>query len=369
MIEVILITVSVLGTIGLIAALVLFITAKFFTVKEDPRIAQVNELLPGANCGGCGFPGCSGMAVACVKAADEGSLGDLKCPAGGNECMQKIAALLGVEAKEQATKVAVVRCNGTCENRPHVIKYDGAMNCRIAHSTCQGETLCQYGCLGCGDCVNACSFGAIKINNETGLPEVDYDKCGGCGSCAKSCPRNIIEIRLVDKDKTGMVVECVNNDKGAAAKKACSSACIGCSKCVQVCGSDAITVENNLAYIDAEKCTLCRACEEACPSASIRMIGQPRKTIIKKNNVAPAKKAENDTNTAKEVKTTNIRPYPSPIKISFDAPLLPSQQYMLAGVIDLTPLAQSTVSDNQSQSKAHNYDAPLLPSQQILLGK
>ena len=99
------------------------------------------------------------------------------------------------------------------------------------------------------------------------------------------------------------------------------------------------------------------------------MIGQPRKTIIKKNNVAPAKKAENDTNTAKEVKTTNIRPYPSPIKISFDAPLLPSQQYMLAGVIDLTPLAQSTVSDNQSQSKAHNYDAPLLPSQQILLGK
>ena len=367
MIEVILITVAVLGTIGLVAALVLFIIAKLFTVKEDPRIAQVNELLPGANCGGCGFPGCSGMAVACVKAADEGSLEDLKCPAGGNECMKQIAALLGVEAKEHAAKVAVIRCNGTCENRPHVIKYDGALNCRIAHSTCQGETLCQYGCLGCGDCVSACSFGAIKMNTETGLPEVDYDKCGGCGSCAKSCPRNIIEIRLVDKDKTGMVVECVNKDKGAVAKKACLTACIGCGKCAQVCGSDAITIENNLAYIDVEKCTLCRACEEACPSASIIMLGKPRKEI-KKNN-ATAKKADSNTNTVKEIKTTNVRPYSSPIKISFEAPLLPSQQYLLAGVVDLTPIAQATVSDNQQNSKTHSYDAPLLPSQQILLGK
>ena len=225
--NVILIAVIVLGAIGLIAALVLYFTSKKFAVKEDPRIGQVNEVLPGANCGGCGFPGCGGMASACVKAADAGSLEGLNCPVGGQPVMEKVAAILGMKVEASAPKLAVVRCNGTCENRPRTVIYDGVKSCRIANTTCMGETACAYGCLGCGDCVAACQFGAIKMNEETGIPEVDATKCTACGACAKACPRNIIEVRAVSGDKKdAFVVECMNKDKGAQAMKACNVSCI-----------------------------------------------------------------------------------------------------------------------------------------------
>ena len=274
--NVILIAVIVLGAIGLIAALVLYFTSKKFAVKEDPRIGQVNEVLPGANCGGCGFPGCGGMASACVKAADAGSLEGLNCPVGGQPVMEKVAAILGMKVEASAPKLAVVRCNGTCENRPRTIIYDGVKSCRIANTTCMGETACAYGCLGCGDCVNACQFDAIKMNEETGLPEVDSTKCTACGACAKACPRNIIEIRVVKgAKKMGVVVECMNKDKGAVAMKACKAACIGCQKCVKVCAFDAVHVENNLAYIDPEKCRNCRKCEQECPKKAIHALNMP----------------------------------------------------------------------------------------------
>lgn len=274
--NVILIAVIVLGAIGLIAALVLYFTSKKFAVKEDPRIGQVNEVLPGANCGGCGFPGCGGMASACVKAADAGSLEGLNCPVGGQPVMEKVAAILGMKVEASAPKLAVVRCNGTCENRPRTVIYDGVKSCPIANTTCMGETACAYGCLGCGDCVNACQFGAIKMNEETGLPEVDSTKCTACGACAKACPRNIIEIRVVKgAKKMGVVVECMNKDKGAVAMKACKVACIGCQKCVKVCAFDAVHVENNLAYIDPEKCRNCRKCEQECPKKAIHALNMP----------------------------------------------------------------------------------------------
>ena len=274
--NVILIAVIVLGAIGLIAALVLYFTSKKFAVKEDPRIGQVNEVLPGANCGGCGFPGCGGMASACVKAADAGSLEGLNCPVGGQPVMEKVAAILGMKVEASAPKLAVVRCNGTCENRPRTIIYDGVKSCRIANTTCMGETACAYGCLGCGDCVNACQFDAIKMNEETGLPEVDSTKCTACGAGAKACPRNIIEIRVVKgAKKMGVVVECMNKDKGAVAMKACKAACIGCQKCVKVCAFDAVHVENNLAYIDPEKCRNCRKCEQECPKKAIHALNMP----------------------------------------------------------------------------------------------
>ena len=274
--NVILIAVIVLGAIGLIAALVLYFTSKKFAVKEDPRIGQVNEVLPGANCGGCGFPGCGGMASACVKAADAGSLEGLNCPVGGQPVMEKVAAILGMKVEASAPKLAVVRCNGTCENRPRTVIYDGVKSCRIANTTCMGETACAYGCLGCGDCVNACQFGAIKMNEETSLPEVDSTKCTACGACAKACPRNIIEIRVVKgAKKMGVVVECMNKDKGAVAMKACKAACIGCQKCVKVCAFDAVHVENNLAYIDPEKCRNCRKCEQECPKKAIHALNMP----------------------------------------------------------------------------------------------
>ncbi len=275
--NVILIAVIVLGAIGLTAALVLFFTSKKFAVKEDSRIGQVNEVLPGANCGGCGFPGCGGMASACVKAADEaGSLEGLNCPVGGQPCMEKVAAILGLQAAVAAPKVAVVRCNGTCENRPRLVEYDGVQTCRIANTTCMGETACAYGCLGCGDCVEACQFDAIHMNAETGLPEVDTAKCTACGACAKACPRSIIEVRqMKGAKKMGVVVECMNKDKGAVAMKACQVACIGCQKCVKVCEFDAVHVESNLAYIDPGKCRLCRKCEDECPKKTIHAINMP----------------------------------------------------------------------------------------------
>lgn len=270
--DLILIAVISLGAIGLVAAVILYAASKKFAVYEDPRIAQVSEVLPQANCGGCGYPGCSGFAAACVKA---GSLEGKLCPVGGQPTMEKVAAILGLEAAASEPKVAVVRCNGTCANRPKLTKYDGVRSCVVANSTYGGESGCTFGCLGCGDCVSACTFGAIKMNPETGLPEVDESKCTACGACAKACPRSIIEIRPKGKNNRRVYVQCVNKDKGAVARKVCAAACIGCGKCVKVCPFEAITLENNLAYIDPAKCKSCRKCEMECPQNAIIAVNFP----------------------------------------------------------------------------------------------
>ncbi len=287
--NVILIAVIVLGSIGLVAALILFFAAKKFAVHEDERIGQVQEVLPGANCGGCGYPGCSGFAGACVKAADKGSLEGLLCPVGGQPVMEKVADILGMKAEASAPKVAVVRCNGTCESRPRIAEFDGAQSCRVQNMLGSGETACGYGCLGCGDCVAACQFDAIRMNPETGLPEVDEEKCTACGACSKACPRGIIEIRLKGLKNRRVVVLCNNKDKGAQTRKACSVGCIACQKCVKVCKFEAITVDANLAYIDAEKCKLCRKCEEECPQNAILAFNfPPRKPKVEAPASAPA---------------------------------------------------------------------------------
>lgn len=268
----ILVAVISLGAIGLISAVILYVASKKFAVYEDPRIAQVAEVLPQANCGGCGFPGCSGFAAACVKA---GSLEGKMCPVGGQPTMEKVASILGLEAAASEPKVAVVRCNGTCANRPKLTQYDGVRSCVVANSTFGGETGCTFGCLGCGDCISVCQFDAIHMNPETGLPEVDESKCTACGACSKACPRNIIEIRPKGKNNRRVYVQCVNKDKGAVARKACAAACIGCGKCVKVCPFEAITLENNLAYIDPAKCKSCRKCEMECPQQAIVAVNFP----------------------------------------------------------------------------------------------
>lgn len=277
----ILIAVLVLGCIGLISALVLFIISHKFAVQEDPRIAQVSEVLPQANCGGCGYPGCSGFAAACVKACDSGSLEGKLCPVGGQAVMEQVASILGMTAAAAEPKVAVVKCNGTCNEREHVLQYEGAQNCAIQNMTGQGETGCAFGCLGGGDCAVVCQFGAISVNPQTMLAEVDETKCTGCGACMKACPRRIIELRpkgkLVKDTNLGrrMVVLCNSHDKGAIKNKACHASCIGCGKCVKTCTFEAITLDNNLAYIDPEKCRLCRKCEDACPKGTIHAINFP----------------------------------------------------------------------------------------------
>ena len=276
----IIIAVIVLGVIALVASVILYVCSKKFAVKEDPRIAQVSAVLPQANCGGCGFPGCSGMADALVKAADNGSLDGLNCPVGGADVMTQVADLLGMAVANTDPMVAVVRCNGTCENRPRTVEYCGLRTCSAMNACAAGETACGYGCLGCGDCVAACQFGAIVINTATGLPEVDEDRCTACGSCVKACPRHIIELRKKGPKGRRVYVSCLNRDKGPAAKKACAVACIGCGKCEKECPFGAITVEGNLSYIDIQKCRSCRKCEKVCPTGAIKAVNfpQPKKT-------------------------------------------------------------------------------------------
>ena len=276
----ILTSVIALGAIALISSVVLYFISKKFAVKEDPRIGKVSELLPGANCGGCGFAGCSGMACALVAGADKGSIKGLRCPVGGDDVMLKIADTLGMAAASSEPLVAVVRCNGTCDNRPRIAEYDGLHTCAAINSTSAGETGCGYGCLGCGDCVSACQFDAIHMNPDTGLPEVDEDKCTSCGACVKACPRHIIELRKKGPKGHRVYVQCVNKDKGAVAKKACSVACIGCGKCEKVCQFDAITIENNLSYIDFNKCRMCIKCVDECPTGAIVKINFPIKKKV-----------------------------------------------------------------------------------------
>ena len=267
--------VIVLGVIAILAAAVLYVCSKKFAVYEDPRIGQVAEILPGANCGGCGFPGCSGMADALVKGCDAGSIDGLNCPVGGAEVMTKVADLLGMAIANSDPKVAVVRCNGTCANRPKIAEYKGLRTCAAMHSCGAGETACGYGCLGCGDCVAVCQFGAISINPETGIAEVDEEKCTACGACVKACPRNIIELRKKGPKGRRVYVSCVNKDKGPAAMKACAAACIGCGKCQKECAFEAITIANNVSYIDPDKCRLCRKCEKVCPTHAIIAVNFP----------------------------------------------------------------------------------------------
>lgn len=272
--------VLVLGAIALVSSVVLYVCSKKFAVEEDPRVGQVAELLPGANCGGCGFAGCSGMADALVKACDAGSLEGLLCPVGGQETMGKVADLLGMAVANAEPKVAVVRCNGSCEHRPRLVKYDGLQTCAAINACGQGETGCGFGCLGCGDCERACQFDAIHINPETLLPEVDEEKCVACAACSKACPRHIIELRKKGPKGRRVYVQCVNKDKGIVARKACSVACIGCGKCQKVCKFEAITIEANLSYIDPQKCRMCTKCVDECPTGAIVKVNFPVKKAV-----------------------------------------------------------------------------------------
>jgi RnfABCDGE-type electron transport complex B subunit len=268
----IVIAIIALGGIGVVSSGLLYLASRKFEVYENPLIAQVQEALPAANCGGCGYPGCSGFASACVSAE---SLDGLLCPVGGAGVMTKVAGILGKTAGNAEPQVAVVRCNGHCEARPRTSSYNGAQRCTIASALYGGETACAYGCLGYGDCARACTFGAIRINPATGLAEVNEALCTSCGACVKACPKNLIELRRKGPKSRRIFVSCVNKEKGGPARKACANACIGCSKCRKECAFEAIAISDNLAYIDHRRCRLCRKCAAACPTGAIHEVNFP----------------------------------------------------------------------------------------------
>lgn len=314
--DVVLYTILILTAIGAVAAIILFFVAKKFNVIEDPRIDDVDEVLPSANCGGCGYPGCRAFAEACASAE---SLDGLYCTPGGAETMNAVADILGLVADAKTPQVAVLLCNGSLANRKRTSEFDSAANCTIAASTYGGETDCTHGCLGLGECVDACGFDAMYMDPETGLPVVIEDMCTACGGCVEACPKDLFELRDKGKKSKRIFVSCMNTDKGAPAKKACDVACIGCGKCVKECNYDAITMANNKAYIDYKACVLCRKCVAVCPTGAIHELNFPArkikpavdaaaapKKVVAKKAVAEVEKPIDIVAQTKEAKATKV---------------------------------------------------------------
>ncbi len=250
--------VLILGVLGCVFGLVLAIASKVFEVKQDPRLAEVLDCLPGANCGGCGYPGCSGCATAIVS----GKAPVNACPGNSGERTARIAAIMGIEVGSVERRVAFVRCNGGDRAGHKFEKYVGIDDCVGAMKIAgNGNLECAFGCLGLGSCVKACKFDAIHIN-EHGVAEVDREKCTHCMQCAAVCPRHVI----VDMPYAeSILIPCANKEKGAQAKSHCAVSCIGCGLCERNCPSQAIVVKNNVARIDYDKCTACGICVAKCP--------------------------------------------------------------------------------------------------------
>lgn len=258
----------VLGGIAFIASLILYMVSKKFSVKTDEMVIRIAEVLPQANCGACGKAGCADFATACAR-AEEASFANLYCPVGGVAVMQKIASLRGFVATDKAPTVAVLRCQGTCQNAPDKIVYDGVSSCRIANRISSGQSGCPDGCLHLGDCIKVCKFGALSFDVATNMPIIDTKKCTSCGACVKICPRGLFEIRSQSLAGGMVYVACRNKQKGAVARKNCSKACIGCMKCSKIC--EQIKVENNLSYIPPEVDAKTFGAELArnCPTSAI----------------------------------------------------------------------------------------------------
>lgn len=272
-----------LGVIAVCAAIILFLVSKKFEVKEDLRISQVADLLPGINCGNCGFPSCREMASSIIKNADQGDIGDLYCPVGGDETMQEIGVFLDLEVNKTNPVIAVVCCNGSKDDAPVRFEYDGPQKCSIIHALFTGESSCPYGCLRCGDCVKACDFDAIFMDDRLGLPIVKEDKCVGCGACVRACPRDIIELRPKGRKNRRVWVACNYKEKGGKPLKSCKVACIGCQKCGKACPEkvQAISFDDFKAYIDPIKCIACRKCIAVCPTKAILANFEPPRPMLK----------------------------------------------------------------------------------------
>ncbi len=255
--EFILITTAVITVIGLIVGAGLVFMGKKFAVEVDEREAAVREVLPGNNCGACGYAGCDAMAAAIAK----GEAPVNGCPVGGAPVARKLGTIMGTEAGAVERKIAFIRCKGSCEYTQNQGRYVGIHDCASAVRAGLALTECDYGCVGLESCVKVCPEGAISVRN--GVAVVDRSRCVGCGLCVKSCPKGLIELV---PERNQVAVQCSNRDKGPQVKKVCSAGCIGCSLCVRQCEHDAISVTDNLAHVNYETCVQCGKCAEKCPS-------------------------------------------------------------------------------------------------------
>ncbi|NLM83212.1 MAG: RnfABCDGE type electron transport complex subunit B [Clostridiales bacterium] len=260
----ILLAVGILAGLGLVFGLILSIASAVMAVPRDEKVEALKEVLPGANCGACGYSGCEGYAQAM---AHEGARVGL-CSPGGAAVAEATAEILGVSNTGVKTQVALVRCGG-CKSFDGVKQeYRGIPTCRAAAQFFGGDRACSYGCLGYGDCAAACEYGAIRIKD--GLAYIDASKCRGCTTCVAACPKALITMA---PGSTRGVVRCSSHDKGAVVRKVCRTGCIGCMRCTKVCEHDAIHVKDALAEIDPEKCTGCGQCADNCPTECITIFG------------------------------------------------------------------------------------------------
>ncbi len=248
----------IIGILGFVFSFVLSLVARRFAVPHDERIDKVAELLPGLNCGGCGFPNCYAYAESVFK---HSFVPLTFCKPGGDKVAQDLARILGREVEKDEKLVAKVFCKGGNTRAKEEFAYSGIHLCRAAHILKGGAKICKQGCLGFGDCFRACRFDAIQMS-DSGLPIIDRNKCIACGACVKACPKGLIQ--LVPQ-RARVFVECINTDKGAFTMKACEAGCIGCKLCERECPFDAIHVINNVAVIDYDKCKNCGKCVQVCP--------------------------------------------------------------------------------------------------------
>ena len=265
----IVLAIAVLGIMGLVFGLLLTFTSKVFAVPSDPKRDAVRETLPGANCGGCGYPGCDGCAdaIAAGKAAPDA------CPVGGSEVAKKIGGILGIDVGESEKKVARVICQGGTDRCRVRFDYHGIMDCNAAAIIQDGYKACRFACLGLGNCERVCPFGAIRIDPAKMIAVVDEDKCQSCGKCVAECPRNILELRPVSQNVN---MRCRNAETGRIASQKCSVACIGCERCMKACKFDAITMVGRLPVIDNAKCRHCMVCAEVCPTGAMNAAFEDR---------------------------------------------------------------------------------------------
>lgn len=251
----------IVGGTGVIIGFFLGFAGEKLQVETDPREEAILGALPGNNCGGCGYAGCSGLASAIVKG--EAEVGG--CPVGGAPVAAQIGAIMGVDAGETARQTAFVKCSGNSERAKMRYEYYGQEDCAMmAFIPGGGPKACRYGCLGYGSCVKACPFDAIHVAD--GVAVVDREACKACGKCVKACPKNLIE--LIPYEAKHRVV-CASKDKGKDVMAACSVGCIGCKLCEKNCPSGAAKVVDNIAYIDQSLCTNCGACAQKCPKKNI----------------------------------------------------------------------------------------------------